>query len=786
MKTQLTRNHQRLGRRPLVLLALLAAALHAGLVFGTVRGREFVRGIASTGVTTTVAQQDSNATKPQAESRQSAAPAAPAQPSGTIEMTRSVLPGGGDFSTGGNFQLGGSIGQSVVGPATGGAFSLASGFWDEASAPCPAITIAPATLASGVGGTPYNQTFTASGGTGPYNFTVATGTLPAGITLDVTGLLSGTPTMMGAFNFTIKATDAKGCAVTQPYTLTINNCPTVTLGALPQGAVSVSYNQTIAVTPAAPAGSYTFTLSQGSLPPGLGLNPGTGVVSGMATVTGAYSFSVKAATANGCSGIQAYTLVIVCPNIVVNPANLPSGAVGTAYSQTLSASPAGGSYNFAVTSGSLPQGVSLNTATGVLSGTPSSNGTSNFTIAATGWGNCSGSRAYTITVGNGCPAITLPDLPGGAIGQSYSNSVAASPSGVYSYVVTSGSLPAGLTLYDSAGLIYGYPTAAGTFTFAIKATGSNGCMQTRSYSVTIGGAGLARAVFGDFDGDGRTDFSVWRGMQSDWLIVKSSSGRLQSLQWGAAYDPYNDVIAPGDYDGDGKFDVAVFRRGIQKGQGGEWLIKCSKDGSTITQAWGLATDTPVPADYDGDGQTDIAVWRGAETRWYIQRSSDHQVQIVSWGTSNAPYRDVPVPADYDGDGKTDIAVFRQANGHWYIKLSSDGSVIDKAWGLGSDVPVAADYDGDGKADFAVWRGADTNWYIFLSGRSSDGQTQIVSWGASSLGDVPVPGDYDGDGKADVSIWRPSEGTWYIRNSGDDSVTTKAHGQQGDAPVAGKR
>jgi hypothetical protein len=518
-------------------------------------------------------------------------------------------------------------------------------------------------------------------------------------------------------------------------------------------------------------------LTQGSLPSGLALNAQSGSLSGMPTVTGTYNFTIKAQAANGCSGTRAYTFAVNCPTVTITPASLPAGSTGASYNQSLSATPSSGNYTFAVTTGTLPAGLSLNPATGVLSGTPTLSGTSSFTITVTGFGGCTGSKAYSISIGGGCPAITLPDIAtSGAIGSPYNQSVAASPSGSYSYTLT-GILPAGVTFYNTAGLLYGYPSASGTYNFTITATDGNNCTGSKSYSLTIGGAGLARAVFGDFDGDGKTDFSVWRGQQSDWLTVRSSDRKLQTAQWGADYDPYNDVIVPGDYDGDGKYDVAVFRRAT-----GQWLIKCSQDGSVMAQAWGIASDMPVAADYDGDGKTDIAVWRGAETNWYIQRSSDHQTQIVSWGTSNAPYRDVPMPADYDGDGKADIAVFRQSNGHWYIRQSSDGQVIDKHWGLGTDVPVVADYDGDGKADIAVWRGAETNWYIV---RSSDGQTEIVSWGGSWLGDVPVPGDYDGDGKADVAVWRATEGNWYIKLSRDDSVITKAHGQAGDVPVAAK-
>ena len=244
----------------------------------------------------------------------------------------------------------------------------------------------------------------------------------------------------------------------------------------------------------------------------------------------------------------------------------------------------------------------------------------------------------------------------------------------------------------------------------------------------------------DFDGDGRSDITVYRN--GAWFILRSSDGEVTAVGWGVAQD----LPVPGDYDGDGKTDIAVYRNG-------DWFIHRSSDGGVTAVGWGVAQDLPVPGDYDGDGKMDIAVYRNGD--WFIHRSSDGGVTAVGWGVA----QDLPVPADYDGDGKTDIAVYR--NGDWFIHRSSDGGVTAVGWGVAQDLPVPGDYDGDGKTDIAVYRNGD--WFIH---RSSDGGVTSVGWGIAQ--DIPVPADYDGDGKTDIAVYR--NGDWFIHRSSDGGQT----------------
>jgi len=185
---------------------------------------------------------------------------------------------------------------------------------------------------------------------------------------------------------------------------------------------------------------------------------------------------------NGC-GVQ------TCPIITVNPATLPNGNVGTAYNQIVSASGGTSPYAFAVSSGALPTGLILNSVSGAISGTPTTAGTFTFTITATDASGCFGSRLYTITIATaGCPAITLSPttLPPAMAQAPYAQSVTASGGlAPYTYVISSGTLPTGLTLNPATGLISGAPLQGGLFNFTIQATDANGCIGARPYSLTV-------------------------------------------------------------------------------------------------------------------------------------------------------------------------------------------------------------------------------------------------------------------------------------------------------------
>ena len=282
---------------------------------------------------------------------------------------------------------------------------------------------------------------------------------------------------------------------------------------------------------------------------------------------------------------------------------------------------------------------------------------------------------------------------------------------------------------------------------------ANGFSVTPAFRFTIfGESSISDNAPFDFDGDGKSDVSVFRPANGNWYALNSSNGNLFANNFGLS----SDVLAPADYDGDGKTDIAVFRDGY-------WYLLRSQLGFTAVY-FGQSGDIPQPADFDGDGKAELAVYRGGN--WYILNLVNNQFTAVSFGLAT----DKSMVGDYDGDGRADQAVYRAAEGYWYINASTQG-VLAIPFGISIDKLVPADYDGDGKIDVAVFR--DGNWYIL---GSTQGFT-AVNFGLAT--DLPVPADYDGDGKTDVAVFR--NGNWYLLNS-TSGFSAVAFGQTGDKPI----
>ncbi|HMV85793.1 MAG TPA: putative Ig domain-containing protein, partial [Blastocatellia bacterium] len=358
---------------------------------------------------------------------------------------------------------------------------------------CPTININPLLLPNGQVGVAYNQTLTAGGGAAPYNYSISSGVLPNGLTLSAAGVLSGTPTESGQFNVTLTVTDANGCTAQRTNSITITACPTINVGPTPPSPafVGVPYQHTFNATGG--TAPYTYSLVAGSqLLDGLTLSA-AGVLSGTPTGIGGFgsSFTIKATDANGCTGQAAFGVSLnSCPTITVNPSNstLPAGQAGTQYNQNFTQTGGAGTATFTITAGALPNGLSLAPG-GALTGTPTAFGDFNFTVKATDTNGCASSRAYSLHINAPCATITVnpTSVPNGTVGTAY-NQTATATGGTapYTYSISAGALPGGVTLASGGGLT-GTPNAAGTFNFTVKATDTNGCMGTRAYTVTING-----------------------------------------------------------------------------------------------------------------------------------------------------------------------------------------------------------------------------------------------------------------------------------------------------------
>jgi hypothetical protein len=355
-------------------------------------------------------------------------------------------------------------------------------------------TVSTKTLPDGTVGTTYTQTVTATGGTAPLTWSINSGSLPAGLTLNSNGTITGTPTTAGTFKFVVKVVDAENLSDTQSLQIVINPAPappTITTTSLPGGTVATPYPQQ---TLRASGGTapYTWSISAGSLPAGLTLSS-TGIISGTPTTAGTSSFTAQVMDAANLSATQPLQIVISAAATppTITTTSLPGGTAGTAYpQQTLGVSGGTAPYTWTISAGSLPAGLTLS-STGTITGTPTTAGTSSFTVKVTDSANLSSTQPLQIVISPAPtpPTITTTSLPGGTAGTVYPQQTLGASGGTtpYTWSISAGSLPAGLTL-SSTGTITGTPTTAGTSNFTAKVTDSANLSASQPLQIVIGTA----------------------------------------------------------------------------------------------------------------------------------------------------------------------------------------------------------------------------------------------------------------------------------------------------------
>ena len=299
----------------------------------------------------------------------------------------------------------------------------------------------------------------------------------------LTGLTAGT-----AYSFTVAAINIAGTGPPSPRSavVTANAAPTLTFAAPPAGEVGVAYSQQLTVNNG--TAPFTWSISSGSLPAGLTLTASTGLLSGTPTASGSFPVTVQVVDASGVIATRAVTLAIAAaPVVTFTPA---AGEVTVPYSQQPTLTGGTSPITWSITAGSLPAGLTLNTATGQIAGTPTAAGSFTFTVAATDAFAVVASRTATIVIA-ALPTLTFTAPTAGQLGVAYSTTFdVTGGTAPLTWSIAAGSLPPGLTLNTSTGVLSGTPTSAGGYSFTVRVVDAYSKADTRAVTLNIGAGPL--------------------------------------------------------------------------------------------------------------------------------------------------------------------------------------------------------------------------------------------------------------------------------------------------------
>jgi YVTN family beta-propeller protein len=388
------------------------------------------------------------------------------------------------------------------------------------------VAVTTSSLPSGVVGIAYSQTLAASGGVTPYTWSISTGKLPAGLSLTAsTGAISGSPTTAGTSNFTVKVTDSASDMATQSLTITINSVLAVTTASLPDGTAGTAYAQTLAATGGVTP--YTWSVSKGTLPPGLSLAVGTGVISGTPTTAGTSDFTVKATDSASNAATQSLSITINAPAATASTtmlaASATSVAVGTSITLTATVTPASGTPTPTGTvtfkDGATTLGTGTLNASGIATYAASALAVGTHSITASYGGDsrniASTSSPISVTVTSGATTTAL---------SASATSLAVGSSVTFTATVTGASgvpAPTGTVTFMNGKTTLG----TGTLNGSGVATYTTSALAAGSYSVTA-------AYAGDTNNASSTSsavaVTVWPGPAAFTLSLNPANGSLNA------------------------------------------------------------------------------------------------------------------------------------------------------------------------------------------------------------------------------------------------------------------
>jgi hypothetical protein len=401
---------------------------------------------------------------------------------------------------------------------------------DVATNPLDLITTS---LPDATVGTPYALAFSVVGGKEPFTWAVDSGQLPAGIALNpASGALSGTPNTVGTTTFAVRVRDSSSPVQSQArsFTLTVvaPGVLTIPTATLPTAARGQAYAQ--AVGASGGAVPYSWAVTSGALPAGLTLNAGSGSISGVPTSLGTASFvlQVTDSSSPARTASRAFSIRVVDP-LAIATTSLPSAVVGKAYIGALVASGGSGTYQWSVSSGSMPSGLSLDVGTGTISGVPIQAGDVSFGVTAKDAVNTALSAGASLTIAVAVQlAVTTTQLSDGMESIAYTATINASGGrSPRTWTVASGTLPPGIAVDSASGLVHGTPASgsAGLYAFSITVSDASSPPQT----VT---ANLSLRVVATLVITTTTLGNATVGVS--YSAVLQSSGGLTPFQWSVA------------------------------------------------------------------------------------------------------------------------------------------------------------------------------------------------------------------------------------------------------------